>query len=459
MKILYVIHYYLPRHQAGTELYTQALARKFKEEGHRVWIFTSEDQAQPGWELKKDEYEGIEVFRIYHSGARDFRSTYQREEFDRIFARVLEQIQPEVVHFQHLLRLSLGFIAEAKKRNMPSLMTLADYWLICPAIIMLKPEDQPCASPEQGRACVRCAHSLSGMIPNLLWQMPGVFQRASERALAYAHQIKRQLPPGWVEWLREVLGKKAEQEKKSRLLSQRWEEMKKAVSQLDLIISPSRFLQEMMISSGMVPEEKIIYSDYGFESRGFLPRDRFKSPGEPLILGFIGTLVRHKGVHILIQALKYLEGENLELRIYGSLEEFPGYVRWLKKLADKDKRIKWMGRAEHSQVPEVLKEIDLLVVPSLWYENSPLTIHEGFLARLPVLASNLGGMKELVREGRGGMLFEANNPKNLAEKIRMFIKNPELIPCLKCGTPPVKTIEQNYKELLQLYEKIKKAGN
>jgi len=459
MKILYVVHYYLPRHQAGTELYTQALARKFKEEGHQVWIFTSEDQAEPGWELKKDEYEGIEVFRLYHSGARDFTSTYQREEFDQIFAQVLEQIQPEMVHFQHLLRLSLGFIAETKKRNIPAVMTLADYWLICPAIIMLKPEDQPCSSPEQGRACVRCPHSLSGMIPNLLWQMPGVFQRASERALAYAHQIKRQLPPSWVEWLREILGKKAEQEKKNRLLFQRWQEMKKAVNELELLIAPSKFLREMMISRGMVPEEKIIYSDYGFDAQGFFEKQAVKDPKKPLVLGFIGTLVRHKGVHILIQAVRFLEGENLELRIYGSLEEFPGYVRWLKKLAGKDKRIRWMGRAEHSQIPKVLGEIDLLVVPSLWYENSPLTIHEAFLARVPVLASNLGGMKELVKEGRGGMLFEPNNPKNLAEKIRMFLKNPELIPCLRSGIPPVKTIEQNYKELLQIYEKIKKAGN
>jgi len=112
-----------------------------------------------------------------------------------------------------------------------------------------------------------------------------------------------------------------------------------------------------------------------------------------------------------------------------------------------------MGRAEHSQIPKVLGEIDLLVVPSLWYENSPLIIHEAFLARVPVLASNLGGMKELVREGRGGMLFEPNNPKNLAEKIRMFLKNPELIPALSSSIPRVKTIEQNYKELLQLYEK------
>ena len=453
MKVLYVVHYYLPRHQAGTELYTQALAKKFFEHGHQVWIFTSEDQTEPGWELKKDEYEGIEVFRLYHSGARDFTSTYQRKEFDQIFAQVLEQIQPEVVHFQHLFRLSIGFISEAKKRNIPALMTLADYWLICPAIIMLKPEDQPCSSPEQGRACVRCAHSLSGMIPNLLWEMPGVFQRASERALAYAHQIKRQFPPSWVEWLREISGKKAEQEKKSRLLFQRWQEMKKAVSQLDLLISPSRFLQEMMISSGMVPEEKIIYSDYGFDAQGFFEERAVKDPKKPLVLGFIGTLVRHKGIHILIQALRFLEGENLELRIYGSLEEFPGYVRWLKKLAGKDKRIRWMGRAEHSQIPKVLGEIDLLVVPSLWYENSPLIIHEAFLARVPVLASNLGGMKELVREGRGGMLFEPNNPKNLAEKIRMFLKNPELIPALSSSIPRVKTIEQNYKELLQLYEK------
>jgi len=126
MKILYVVHYYLPRHQAGTEIYTHSLAKKFSEKGHEVWIFTSEDRSQPGFELKEEEYNRIKVFRLYHSGARDFRSTYLREDFDEIFDKVLDELKPELIHFQHLFRLSVGFVHKAKKRGIPCILTLAD---------------------------------------------------------------------------------------------------------------------------------------------------------------------------------------------------------------------------------------------------------------------------------------------------------------------------------------------
>jgi len=448
MKILYVVHYYLPRHQAGTEIYTHSLAKKFSEKGHEVWIFTSEDRSQPGFELKEEEYKGIKVFRLYHSGVRDFRSTYLREDFDEIFDKVLDELKPELIHFQHLFRLSVGFVHKAKKRGIPCILTLADYWLICPAIIMLKPQYVPCPDPEQSSACISCPHSMSAMIPG---GFPATIQKSIEYALGLAHKIKRTLPPKWVDWLRDKLGRKQKLEEKEKLLKERWQEMKKVVDALDLIISPSNFLKQMMVSSKMIPVKKIIHSDYGFELEGYVEK-AVREKGR-LVLGYIGTLVAHKGVHILLQAIKQIKSQELELRIYGALEDFPGYVRWLKKIAGADQRIKWMGRAEHSQVPKILSELDLLVVPSLWYENSPLIIHEAFLAKTPVLASNLGGMKELLEKG-GGALFEPNNPKDLGQKIEHLLKNPEEITLLAERIPQVKDINHHYNELFEIYQSL-----
>jgi glycosyltransferase involved in cell wall biosynthesis len=458
MRILLAAHYYLPRHQAGTELYTRALARRFCKEGHEVCIFTSEDESGQGFHVAKDSYEGLKVFRIFHSQVPDFKSSYARPEFDQLFGQTLDEVKPDIVHFQHLFRLSTGFVSEAKKRKIPALLTLADYWLICPAIIMLKPEEAICPGPDEGRSCANCPHAFSAfaqdLSPSLAW-----LWKTFETGLAYAHKFKRQLPPSVVDSMRELFGKKDEHDKKLTLISERWMEMKRAVDDLSLLISPSQFLLEMMVVNRMVPKEKIIFSDYGFESEGFQKAGQAASRKEGILtLGFIGTLVKHKGVETLIQAVRSIPDAKLDLKIFGETRDFPGFVRSLKKLAARDRRIKWMGRMEHDQIADALRGIDVLVVPSLWYENSPLTIHEAFMARVPVIASNIGGMKELIQDG-GGMLFETGNSADLAAKIKVLAEDPARIATLKKSIPQVKTIEENCRELMILYQMLIKNAS
>ncbi|MFO0981679.1 MAG: glycosyltransferase [Planctomycetota bacterium] len=84
---------------------------------------------------------------------------------------------------------------------------------------------------------------------------------------------------------------------------------------------------------------------------------------------------------------------------------FTRYVAALQQRAAADRRVVFAGRIAPEQVAAVLADIDVLVVPSLWYENSPLTIREAYLARVPVIATDLGGMREHVRAGEGGVLF------------------------------------------------------
>jgi len=453
MKILLGVHYYLPRHQAGTELYTRALARQFKEQGHSVWIFTSEDQAGPDFKILRDAHEGIPVFRICYSRVPDFKASYQRPEFDRLFGQLLDETKPEIVHFQHLFRLSTGLVSEAKKRNIPALLTLADYWLLCPAIIMLKPEDALCPGPDEGHACANCPHAFSvfgrDQAGSFLW-------RSLEIGLGYGHQLKRQLPPSLVDSLRAVLGRKNDFAQKRELINQRQLQMKKMVDELSLLISPSRFLLEMMVRNRVAPREKIIFSDYGFEDGGFSRRTQAAAgKKQPLTFGFIGTLVRHKGLKVLLQAVRSMPAENFSLKIFGETREFPGYVRELKKLAGRDPRIQWRGRIDHDRVAQAHAQIDVLVVPSLWYENSPLTIHEAFLSGIPVLASELGGMKELVQEG-GGRLFAPGSSTELAARMKELISNPARIEELRKTIPPIKTIEDNCRELIILYQMLLK---
>jgi glycosyltransferase involved in cell wall biosynthesis len=112
------------------------------------------------------------------------------------------------------------------------------------------------------------------------------------------------------------------------------------------------------------------------------------------------------------------------------------------------------GSFSHEQLDEVLSEIDVLIVPSLWHENNPRVIQEAFAAQTPVVASNVGGMSEFVEHEVNGLLFERNNEIDLAKQLSRIINEPDLLPRLQEGIKPVKTIETEVEELILFYKEL-----
>ncbi len=230
----------------------------------------------------------------------------------------------------------------------------------------------------------------------------------------------------------------------------------KAAEDIDLFIAPSRFLRDRFIEFGL-PEEKILYSDYGFDIELF----RRRSPGKSratrgtrrVCFGYTGSLVPHKGVHVLVKAFRGLDPEKAELRVYGDLTWFPDYVARLREEAG-DAAIKFMGSFDNSEVPRVLAGMDVLVVPSIWFENSPLTIHEAFISGTPVITSNLGGMAELVEDGVSGLVFETGNAADLRAKMEAVIEEPGLLARLREGLPGVKTISDDARHMEEIFRDL-----
>jgi glycosyltransferase involved in cell wall biosynthesis len=180
-----------------------------------------------------------------------------------------------------------------------------------------------------------------------------------------------------------------------------------------------------------------------------------KTPSQKLRIGYVGQIIPIKGVHILIEAFKKanLEGR-AKLEIWGGFEKDPGYVKQLKELVDDNASISLNGRFVHDDIANVFSNIDVLVVPSLWYENAPLVIQEAFAAETPVIATNLGGMAEMVSNEMNGLLFERGNAEDLARQLRRLIEEPGLLEGLRTGIPKVKTTEEEVSELETLYREI-----
>lgn len=145
-----------------------------------------------------------------------------------------------------------------------------------------------------------------------------------------------------------------------------------------------------------------------------------------------------------------------ELKIYGNFVPYGGFEDYpdlLQGLA-RNKQIRFMGGYRHGNIVDILAEIDVLVVPSIWYENSPLTIHEAFLAKTPVITSGIGGMAELVQDGVNGLLFRTGSVRDLRSKMETIIRQPDLIGRLSKDIGSVKTVEENAVEIEKIYHNV-----
>ncbi|MDH5174737.1 MAG: glycosyltransferase, partial [Elusimicrobiota bacterium] len=117
-------------------------------------------------------------------------------------------------------------------------------------------------------------------------------------------------------------------------------------------------------------------------------------------------------------------------------------------------RITFYGPFDNREISSVFSKLDVLVYPSIWYENQPIAILEALLAKIPVITSNLGGMAELVQDGVTGLLFEPGNPEDLYQKMVNMIDNPQLLRKLSENPRQVKTIEKNAEELDEIYDSL-----
>ena len=401
LNILKIIHGYPPYYMAGSEVYTFNLSNELSK-FFNITIFTRvEDDFQKPYTIKESDENGITIIRV-NKPSRDytFRSKYEDNKMAKIFEKYLVRVKPDIVHIGHLSHLTIFIIDIIKKYEIPIIFTLHDYWMMCIRGQLIRDDLSLCSGPD--------------------------IEKCSECNNKYFTSHSR-----------------AKEE-----ISDCLKALKTINEHVDLFISPSKFLQKKYIEYG-IPEEKIMYMDYGFNKDLFNGIKR--CPSTKIRFGFLGRLVPVKGISLLIDAFNEIDHSKAELNIYGKL---PSSHMFLKERC-LNSAINFKGCYNYKEISKVLSNIDVLVTPSIWFENSPLVIHEAFLAKIPVITSNLGGMAELVIHEKNGLLFEPGNVEDLIEKINIFIKNPKLIEKYSQETY-VRSIQEDAKEIERLYFKLLK---
>jgi glycosyltransferase involved in cell wall biosynthesis len=225
----------------------------------------------------------------------------------------------------------------------------------------------------------------------------------------------------------------------------RW--AKKIIRAVNIFIAPSQFLLEKYVQEEL-PREKIVFIRHGINKNDLCGIK--KTASKKIRFAFIGTLRVLKGIYLLVDAFNRITGP-AELKIYGRAA--PDMIDDLRKRI-KNPDIHLMGEFKQEDKKRVFSEIDVLILPSICYENCPLVINEAFMAKIPVITTNIGGMAELVEDGKYGFTFPVGDTEKLAEKIELLVRNPELANKLSANLPDVKDMETHTEEIISLYNKL-----
>jgi len=228
------------------------------------------------------------------------------------------------------------------------------------------------------------------------------------------------------------------------------------LAHVDLFLAPSRFLRDRYVDWG-IPAEKIVYEEYG--RLPVMPLPERTQPGLRNRFGFFGQLTRFKGADVLLEAMRLIaeRGVDAELRIHGAnldVAQGSDQRRFWELLRRAGGSVSSVGSYGRSELSQLMHEVDWVVVPSIWWENSPLVIQEAFAFGRPVICSDIGGMAEKVSDRVSGLHFRVGDPVDLAETIERAVSTPDLWNELRAGIPAVYSMKTHLSSLNALYRSL-----
>lgn len=411
-KILIVSHLFPPYAMGGSEIVAYEQSKVLKKIGFEIKIFSGRlDNKRKRYAIREEKREfKIKYVNLHNE---DFANTlylnFEKREIEDLFRKTIFEFAPDLIHFHNIYPFSLKLIDEAYQKSIPSVMTLHDYWGICFKNTLLTDEERICN--KKYTECVYCQ---------------SVFSSVNNDRL---------------------------------LLTERNKEFLDYLSKVNLLISPSRYLINRFIECG-IPAAKTVVINNGINISRFSKKRNKHS--NKIRFGYIGAIKVHKGVENVLKAISGLDFEHkraMILKIVGTGEGL--YIEYCKRLMQEFQIldiVQFLGEIENIKISGFLMNIDVLVVPSIWPENLPVTIMEALASGIPVLASDIGGIPELIEDGVNGFLHKHDDPLSLTENIIKIIRQPNLIrdmrdACLEKVRPfdltnQVKIIADRYRQLI-----------
>jgi len=445
MKILQVVHGFPPEQKTGVEILTYNLCGELSRTCE-VHVFYPKYKEAPGGKCYINSFnkDGIiihELITELNSSNKlkrlfDFEPPLiacENQKAVLMFEELLARVNPDIVHFQHMIGFSVLFPIIAK-RNFPVVLSLNDYWLLCPTTHFLRFDGKICfnASPDE---CFKC-----------------VFDNTWIKGSSGKNNAANFL----LEFIKKLL-----QSRGKNKIIKRLNYSKKAVKSVDKVIVSSQCVKKTFIDRGFISDEdftvkRAVSMPYGIDISSL--SNVKKNDYDKIRFGYVGGMAKRKGVGVLIDGFKKLDNAGAQLWIYGKIDMNDPEQKRLFEENSGNINIKFMG--DFSDIKEPYSNIDVLVVPSITYEGFGLVIFEAFAAGIPVISSDISALNEFVQNMINGLLFKPGSSDDLAEKMRVLVENKDILPCLKKNFPVPKSISLWAEEIVEIYEDLlnKKRG-
>jgi glycosyltransferase involved in cell wall biosynthesis len=421
LKVLYVVHNHPSNRPGGAETYGYALFSAMQAAGELDAVFLA--KTGPPISPVTRYHEGTLLTRVpgetkqylFHTDCTEYDYLMGKDPnkviLTRFFREFLEAERPDIVHFQHTLFLGYDILHVTKQTlpNTPIVYTLHEYAPICHR------NGQMLRTPEANNELCR------------------------EESPRRCHECYPEIAP------------------QDFFLRKRF--VQAQFENVDLFLSPSHFLIERYVKWG-IPREKIRFEEnghvrpeVGFEPEKITRRDTRKH------LGFFGQLNEFKGVNVLLDAMGRLKKDGVDARLwlYGANLDFQPedfraeFKRLLRKAKD---NVVFGGSFSHEDLPKLFENVDWVVLPSIWWENSPLVIQEAFKFGRPVICSDIGGMAEKVDDEVNGLHFRVGDPVRLASTLKRAVTTPGLWDTLRQGIPEVYSMDSHVASLTSIYREL-----
>ncbi|MGE3171224.1 MAG: glycosyltransferase family 4 protein [Planctomycetota bacterium] len=372
MRILLLTHGLPPESVGGVEQHVEGLADALARAGHDVHVFArsgAAGHAQGAVVPPPDAGANPRVTRaIYRwEGLTGLDSIYECAPMAQSLRRFLADCAArgetfDVAHVHHLTGLSTDALAVLREAGVPRVLTLHDYWLMCPRGQMWHRREEVCAQVEPQR-CGECLHLTFGH-----WVSPASgpaeATRLHDRARATLKDATRLVVPS------------------ARVIP--------AFAALG--VDPTRFT--------------VVANGVDTEALHALPLPSC-GPG-PLRLGYLGTLIPSKGLHVLLAAVARQPRGSVELRVHGNAVPYHGDTGYLTRcmgLLEPGGAVTFFGPYTTQDLPRILRAVDVVCAPALWHEAFGLTVREAQAAQRPVLVSRIGGLQDAVTDGHEGLVL------------------------------------------------------
>jgi len=467
MKVLHIGWGFSPWRGGGLIEYTEELINIQCKNGYEVYYFCSGRQypffKKPKLiKWRRDKFTIYEIINspIIHGGDKgSLKPDLDLNEplSEGFLLKLLNEIQPDIVHIQELAGLPSSLIEIIKKENVPVIMTLHDYFLLCPTLKLFDYTENICTIKNVGEACIKCC------------QAPPDRKDFVKQTIIY--ELKKFHLYKITKFLYSFIKKFKDKEKKDSSLKkiniekpnkklanefQRRRDINiERLNKIDLLIAQSHKVEE--IYKKMLNRKDGIFTLHSAIDHINLIKPKFieniNFPINFSVLNGCASVV--KGSKIMLETIKILNKKGVnkffKLHIFGGLSEE------IKDEILSFNNVLYHGPYDVNELDKILNEIDIGIIPSVWEEVYGYVGIEFLAKGIPVIGNNKGGITDYVKDNLTGIVNKSSSAEELASIMETIIKNPNIIKTLnekilKNRNRIIKNMEEHFYELDKIYK-------